>query len=149
MYKICISVFMWDIILDNEKSISSFEKDLAMFNTGTSVSQNGTIMFSRELVSNIQCSMDLRTFPHDVQHCEMSFISFNYVTSELNFTQEVFCGNSEPCDSVSVVESSAFTIISIKGSVTTKPWKTQSVANLLVTIGLQRVIVLFLAGNLL
>ena len=129
---------MWDIYLYNEKETSSFENDLSIFNTGLGITKDGEVYLIRELLSNIQCPMDLRNFPHDTQHCEMQFISFNYELSEVNFTQEISCGDMESCDTASVIQSSVFKRVSIKGSTGTRLFKEYGTSYVSVKIVFQR-----------
>ena len=134
------SVFIWDIYLSNDKDTFSFtDNDFTIYNSGMKICSNGSIYLTREMLSKVQCSMDLREFPHDVQHCEMKFLSFLYDISEVNFTQNVLCGDDEPCDnSVSPVESSAFKMISTKGLVATEQWGNVTAASVVVKIAFQR-----------
>ncbi len=85
-------MFLWDIFLTNEKASKSFnEADMSMFNTALYLHKTGEITFTREMLSNVRCPMNLKYFPHDVQHCEMLFSSNTHRLPELNFTapQEV------------------------------------------------------------
>ena len=118
MTSLYIAVFLWDIYLANEKETSSFKNnDLTMYNSAFIALSFGVLNFNRELLSNIQCSMDLRNFPHDVQHCEMSFMTFSLAVERIEFVPTILCGLNQDCDSVSVVESSAFKMISVNTSV--------------------------------
>ena len=47
-----------------------------LFNSGFNISSGGFVQFGREISSRIQCAMNLRTYPHDVQICRMMFMSY-------------------------------------------------------------------------
>ena len=82
-----LSVFYWDINLVNEKDTTSFSmSDLSMFNSEFYFNYTGHILFSRELLSNVLCPMNLRNFPLDVQRCTMRFQSYRYQIDEFNFS---------------------------------------------------------------
>ncbi len=132
------SVFIWDIVLENEKDTSSFtDNKMSMYNSALFLYSDGYLSFTRELLSTIQCPMDLREYPHDIQHCQLSFMSFVYSLKELNFTLKVFCGKFEPCDKVSVIESSAFKMVFANGSVRAMDFGVM-VPNAVIKIVLQR-----------
>ena len=123
------------------KESSSFtESDLSLFNSGFDFESNGKIYFSRELSSNVYCSMDHRKFPHDVQHCEMVFGSYNHDISVLNFTYNIQCFNLSyaSCNIVNVLHSSAFEISSITGQVKSAQWERIRSPLLVITITLVR-----------
>ena len=141
---------MWDIFLINVKKSSSFsESDLSLFNTGFDFTSEGKIYFSREVSSNVYCSMDLRKFPHDVQRCDMSFGSYNHDISDLNFTYKIHCFNLTygPCSEMKVPHASAFEIGSIVGEVKSAQWEHIRSPLLIVTITFcEAVIILLLSG---
>ena len=62
----------------------------SIFNSGCVVNSTGYIPFRRELMSSIECFMDLKSFLHDIQHCQMEFESYIYGISVVNFTTN-FC----------------------------------------------------------
>ncbi len=133
-----LSVFLWDIFLDNEKDTTSFtDNKISIYNSALFLYSDGYLSFIRELLSTIQCPMDLREYPHDIQHCKLSFMSFTYNILQLNFTQSVLCGRFEPCDKVSIVESSAFKMLSANSSVRAMDYGVM-VPNSVVDVVLQR-----------
>ena len=73
-----------------------------MFNNIYLINQDGYVYFSRELLSNVQCPMNLEDFPHDTQHCSLNFSSYWYGIDKVNFTSTF---NSFP------LSSSSFDII--------------------------------------
>ena len=77
---------------------------------------NKWVVNSRNTKKKVYCSMDLRKFPHDVQHCEMIFESYNFDTSSVKFKLlSLLCDTTvvEECDKVLVLQSSAFEVVSI------------------------------------
>ena len=61
----------------NEKDTTSFSSgDFTKFNSGFSVSTKSNLRFSKEIFSNVRCPMNIRYFPHDVQHCTLEFTSY-------------------------------------------------------------------------
>ncbi len=89
-----------------------------MYNSVLSVSSDGTVNLRRELASTMQCSMDLRKFPHDIQHCQMSFLSMKHNPLEMEILPLVLC-KFDSCDTVPEEMSSVFHILSINTSFTT------------------------------
>ena len=57
-----------------------------MFNNVYLIKCDGNVYFSRELLSNVQCPMNLEHFPHDVQKCLLIFSSYWYGTDKVNLT---------------------------------------------------------------
>ena len=87
IYLLFYSASLWDIILKNEKDTSTFSNsDLSMFNNIYLIKYDGCIYFSRELLSNVQCPMNLEDFPHDVQNCFLIFSSYWYGIDKVNLT---------------------------------------------------------------
>ena len=81
------SASLWDIILIYEKDTSTFSNsDLSMFNNIYLINYDGKVYFTRELLSNVQCPMNLEDFPHDVQKCFLIFSSFWYGIDKVNLT---------------------------------------------------------------
>ena len=142
IFRFFISVFIWDIYLSNEKETLSFnENDLSMFNTALQLLTGGEVYFGREILSEVYCSMDLRYFPHDTQHCIMTFESFNYDMSVLTFNiSAIFCDNVVfgDCIDVPVLQSSAFKIIAINGNVYSKRYVHLEMVILTIEIVLER-----------
>ncbi len=104
--------------MENEKHTRSFTEDkISIYNSVLVLYSDGFLGLTRELLSNIECPMNLRDFPHDVQHCKVSFLSFVYNLMELNFAANVSCGRFVSCDEVTVVESSAFKMVGVESSV--------------------------------
>ncbi len=132
------SVFVWDIFLENEKDTTSFtDNKMSIYNSALFLYSDGYLSFTRELLSTIQCPMDLREYPHDIQHCKLSFMSFVYSLKELNFTLKVLCARFQPCEKVSVVESSAFELASVNSSVRAMDYGVM-VPNAVIEVILQR-----------
>ena len=89
---ICFSftVFIWDIVLVNEKDTSSFnQNDLSLFNSAFILYSNGTVYFGRDISSNVQCRMNLRSYPHDIQNCSMNFISYARTAEDMKLNLKV------------------------------------------------------------
>ena len=75
-----------------------------MFNTGFGFNSSGYVYFSRELLSNIRCHMDLRHYPHDVQICSVRFESYFNTVAQLMFF------NASVISAKAALVSSAFEI---------------------------------------
>ena len=131
-------VFLWDVYLTNEKETTSFnENDLSIFNSGFGINSSGGIYFSREILSNVHCLMDVRKFPHDTQHCEMSFESYAHTVSELILRLIVRCQNAS-CDDINVLQASTFKLIHISEIVTATHWDRSTMSKVVVKFTLQR-----------
>ena len=106
-------MFLWDVYLVNEKGSSSFnENDLSLFNSGFNISSDGTVQFGREISSRIQCAMDLRIYPHDVQICRMMFTSYQRTEEEmkLKIRVEIWADS---------LQSSAFLLMNVSSAIET------------------------------
>ena len=103
---------MWDICLINEKDSSSFnQNDLSLFYSAITISSDGTIKFGREISSTVQCPMDLRTYPHDVQNCNMTFMSYQRAIEEMQLNTRVHLWDDS-------LQSSAFHLINVSSAET-------------------------------
>ncbi len=139
------SVFLWDISVENEKHTSSFtENKISIYNSVLVLYSNGFLGLTRELLSDIECPMNLGEFPHDIQHCKISIMSFTYNLMEVNFTANVSCGRFVSCDEVSVVESSAFKMIGVESSVRPVDFVRVPAPNMVVNIIFQRQLTYYL-----
>ena len=84
-----------------------------MFNNIYLINYEGYVYFSRELLSNVQCPMNLEDFPHDVQTCFLIFASYWYGIDKVNLTSsfDSFLLSSSSFDIImeSKVQTTSFT----------------------------------------
>ena len=98
---------MWDIRLINEKDSSRFnQNDLSLFYSAITISSDGIEKFGREISSKVQCPMDLRNYPHDVQICKMMFLSYQRAVEGMKLNADVQLWDD-------VLQSSAFHLVNI------------------------------------
>ena len=125
-------VFLWDIILTNEKGSASFnQNELSLFNSGFDIFYNGTVYFSRDITSQVQCPMKLKQFPHDVQICSMRFGSY------LRIAEEVTLGIAL-IKNENVLRSSNFDVVDITAEVKLEKFDVLNVSVAEIVFVLQR-----------
>ncbi|XP_067942307.1 glycine receptor subunit alpha-2-like [Watersipora subatra] len=70
-----------DLYLVNDKE--SYTTDVTMLNSFLRVNNLGDILYSLRVTAIVDCNMDLRHYPFDVQTCAVKFSSYGHTTSEL------------------------------------------------------------------
>ena len=104
----------------------------------------GRIYFSRDLVSNVQCYMDLKKFPHDIQECEMRFESYMHDIKLLNFTSTALCRSQSYDNFMFDLKSTSFELSSIFHELSSSSFESHTVSgrhyfpNILVKIVLKK-----------
>ncbi len=134
-----VSVFFWDIFLWNEKDTNSLSPDkVSAINTDFMFSSDGQVSHGRYLVSKVRCWMDLRSYPHDIQTCELKFRSRVFAERAMKFTK--------PSVQMSemALESSSLEIFSFHGHVIRTPSYGRNFSEAIIEIKLQRRLEYFL-----
>ncbi len=139
-WNISFSVFLWDVMLMNEKDSHSFaENSMSNVNTLIFFSSNGTFYFVRLLQTKVRCPMELHSYPHDTQECIMRFQSYGYNYNTVNFTKpNVVLRLSN------ALESPSFELKNVTSSVSLVPLSGNLYSECSVTIILQRKLAFFL-----
>ncbi|XP_074610650.1 gamma-aminobutyric acid receptor subunit alpha-6-like [Acropora palmata] len=106
--------------------------------SSVSIQPSGDIIYSKGVILLASCHLDLRSFPHDSQHCHLKFGSYSYTTNDIIFEWSATDVN------VGTKEMAQFEYEGVKLSSATDVFSTGSFSTITVTFLFKRRIGYFL-----